>query len=422
MIKIPVKKTISEPRKTAPQLRKENEELRAELQKLQEGAFCYMCGKHKPKKNFYVSSDTAIRSGVSRVCKKCVYDIVHRRTETGEYQEPTKASVMTALEYLDRPFLNKVWDSSYFECHKPEELKPINNGKNRDIFSYYIKNIQSLSQYQGLRWKDSDIFKTNAIIGQMDAVMTTDEERRIEKRKASAREAQLEAADINRKRIIALIGYDPYEFYPDDNDKPFLYGSLSNQLDEETVNDGMKLRAVLEIIRSHNQLEKLNRAIDAIICDPATLLSDWNIADKYAGMKDKLIKSSNALAKDNGISVNFNNNKSKGANTLSGKIKELSEKHFEGANINTFDIETCRGMLQVAELSEEARHKQIGYDENIAQEIKDIKVGLIESLTREKEAAQESLRILLKENLELKDFLKEQGLINSEGKVIDNGI
>lgn len=415
------KKTTTEPRKTASEVRKENEELKAELEKLKNGAFCYMCGKHKPKTAFYLSSDTAIQSGVSRICKKCTYDIVHRKTEDGEYQEPTKASVMTALEYLDKPFLNKIWDASYFEYHKPEELKG-SNSKNRDIFAFYIKNIQSLSQYQGLRWKNSDIFKKNAIIGQMDSVMSTDEEQRIQKRKTSAKEAQLEAVEINRKRIISLIGYDPYEFYPDDNDKPFLYGSLSNQLDEETVADGMKLRAVLEIIRSHNQLEKINRAIDAIICDPSTLLTDWNVADKYAGMKDKLIKSSNALAKDNGISVNFNNNKSKGANTLSGKIKELSEQRFEGANINTFDIQTCKGMLQVAELSEEARHKQIGYDENIAQEIKDIKVNLVETLTREKEAAQESLRILLKENLDLKEFLREQGLIDSKGKVIDNGI
>lgn len=64
-------------------------------------------------------------------------------------------------------------------------------------------------------------------------------------------------------------------------------------------------------------------------------------------------------------------------------------------------------MRQVAELSEEARHKQIGYDDNIAQEIKDIKVELVEKLTKEKDAALESLRLLIVENMDLKATLAQ---------------
>lgn len=117
-------------------------------------------------------------------------------------------------------------------------------------------------------------------------------------------------------------------------------------------------------------------------------------------------------------SANFNNNKSKGANTLSGKIKELTEKNFSGVDINTFDIETCKGMQQVAELSEKARHAQIGFDENIAQEIKDIKVELVESLTKERDAAKETFRLLLDENNKMKRFLREKGLIDENNQVI----
>lgn len=410
---MPKQTTSIAPRKTPAQLRKENEELSLKIEKLENGGYCYMCDEHKEKKNFYMSSDTAVKSGISRICKKCAYRIAHRVDDEGNIQEPTKASIMSALEYLDKPFLNTIWDASYFESHKPDMPK---HGKT-DIWTAYITNI-AMPQYRAMRWKDSDIFKNSAILGKLDAALPTEEEKKLEAKKQSAREAQLEAAETNRKYIIAQIGYDPYEHYPDESDKPFLYGSLANQLDEETVNDGMKLRAVLEIIRSHNQIEKINRAIDAIICDPGTLLTDWNIADKYSGMKKKLSDVANALAKDNGISVNFNNNKSKGANTLSGKIKELTEKKYEGANINAFDIETCKGMRQVAELSEEARHKQIGYDENIAQEIKDIKVSLIEELTRERDAAIETQRKLFEENTNLKQFLMDRGLIDTKGKVI----
>ena len=66
-----------------------------------------MCGKHKPKSQFYKSSDPLIKSGITHICKKCAYNIACRVYETGEAQEPTKASVMMALEYIDKPFLRR---------------------------------------------------------------------------------------------------------------------------------------------------------------------------------------------------------------------------------------------------------------------------------------------------------------------------
>lgn len=75
-------------------------------------------------------------------------------------------------------------------------------------------------------------------------------------------------------------------------------------------------------------------------------------------------------------------------------------------------------MKQVALLSETARHNQIGFDENIAQEIKDIKVDLVESLTKERDAAKETSRLLLDENNKLKRFLREKGLIDENNQVI----
>lgn len=75
-------------------------------------------------------------------------------------------------------------------------------------------------------------------------------------------------------------------------------------------------------------------------------------------------------------------------------------------------------MKQVAEISEAARHKQIGYDEQIANEIKDIKVQLVEELTREKEKAVEMARKLLVENKDLKDYMIEIGIMNKDYELI----
>jgi len=77
-------------------------------------------------------------------------------------------------------------------------------------------------------------------------------------------------------------------------------------------------------------------------------------------------------------------------------------------------------MRQVAEISEAARHKQIGYDENIAQEIKDIKVELVEKLSKERDKAVEDARKLLMENKDLKDYLRNRGLVDENYRIIEN--
>ena len=166
------------------------------------------------------------------------------------------------------------------------------------------------------------------------------------------------------------------------------------------------------------QVEKINDAIDLNATDTTSVMQNSGVIKALSETVQKLIKTANELAKDNGISVNFNNNKSKGANTLTGKMKKLKEIGFRDAKINTFDIGSCEGMRQVAEISEAARHKQIGYDENIAQEMKDIKVELVEKLTRERDEALERSRLLLVENNDLKDFLKEKRLVNENMEVI----
>lgn len=412
VIAMPVKKEAFTPRKTPSQLRAENEELRAEIDKLKNGAYCYLCGEFKPKDRFYMSSDVNSKSGVTRICRKCALRLACPPDENGKLSEPTKATVMQALEYLDKPFLNKLWDSSYFEYHNPNSVKPKSN-----IWLAYIKNI-SMVNYRGMRWKDGDVFKNGASLGRLDMALSSDEEAKLEDHEKTSSEAIQENYAKNKADVISQVGYDPFELYPDERDKPFLYASLNSFIDDETKDDGMKMKAAIQIVKTYNQIEKLNDAIDKYVNDPSALATSAAVLDKYIAAVDKLVRSSATLAKDNGISVNYNNNKSKGANTLSGKVKLLSEIGFRDAQINTFDIETAEGMKQVAALSEQARRNQLGFDENIAQEIKDIKVELVETLTKERDAALESLRLLLVENMDLKRYMQEKGLMDERGGLI----
>ena len=101
-------------------------------------------------------------------------------------------------------------------------------------------------------------------------------------------------------------------------------------------------------------------------------------------------------------------------------MKELEQIGFRDAKINMYDIDYCRGMQQVAEISAKAQIDQIGFDENAIDEIQGIRRDLVESLTKERDKAVERTRVLLVENKDLKDFLREKGFIDEFGQVIES--
>lgn len=365
---------------------------------------CYCCGETKNRSKFYSSSDPFNSVGVTPYCKDCLERIARNyNPNTKQFGEVTKQSLMLALERVDSPYLENLWDSSYNEVHDPNLKKPKTN-----VWSSYIKNVR-MPQYNGLRWRDGDVFKDNS-------KQVFD----IEENELDKNSEQYLTYKKNKKAVIDFVGWDPFKNYPREDELPLLYAQLLTFLDDETKNDGQKLNAVIQIVKLFNQAEKINAAIDELQTDTKKIIANTGSVKTLREAASKAISDANALAKDNGISVNFNNNKSKGANTLSGKMKELTQIGLREAKINTYDINTCEGMRQVALINEECRHKQIGYDENIAQEIKDIKVELVERLTKERDEAVETARKLLLENKDLKDFLLSKGLVNEDYEVIED--
>ena len=101
-------------------------------------------------------------------------------------------------------------------------------------------------------------------------------------------------------------------------------------------------------------------------------------------------------------------------------MKELDQIGFRESKINMYDVEYCRGMQQVAEISAKAQVDQIGFDENVMDEIQGIRRELVETLQKERDKAVERARLLLVENKDLKAFLKDKGLIDEHGQVIED--
>ena len=350
---------------------------------------CYLCGKLKKRGDFYTSSDSKSNTGVTRVCIDCAKKIAHGSYDDGVTKEPTAESIREALSYVDAPWRYSIYQSAVQACQ----------GKSIDIWEEYL-HIYALTEGNKERFIDSE---------DLDPAATVNAE--------SGRDVAEEEYEFNRRDVVRMIGYDPFEYYPVEADKPQLYAQLISFIDDDTRNDGMKLGAVIQIVKKLNQVEKINNQIDLYVNDTKNVAKNMALIEKMSSSSQKLMQVANALAKDNGISANFNQNRSAGASTLSGKMKKLSEIGFRNAKINTFDIGTCEGMRQVAEISEAARHKRIGYDENIAAEIKDIKVEIVEKAVKEKDAAVERARKFMVENKDLKDYLKTKGLMDETGRL-----
>lgn len=373
---------------------------------LESGCRCAMCGilKDRNTDKFYLDTDPRLGGeSFSRICRECAKAIACRRDVNGEDHEPTKESVKLALFYLNKPFLESVWNSSIQEC---ENIA--NSQVKRNVFGAYIKNIQ-MPQYYGMGYLDSDMFK--------EKVIYQDE---LEKAKAEEMsEDVVEMFKINKRTVLRFLGYDPFENEPV-SEQPLLYAKLVGYFDESVKDDGLKLEAVIEIVQSFKDVKTINDAISQYKKQLGSNPSVISTIKSLAETKQKMINSALALAKDNGISENNNNRKSKGAGTLSGIIKELQEMNLNEAEVNTFDYETNIAIEDIMTRNHQNQLKQLNPDENDWEKEVVHQKELLFNLQRERDKAVEFSRLLKKENKDLKDFLQEKGLIDSVGRIIEN--
>ena len=111
------KKDSTPVKMTPTQMRKKIESLEQQVEVLKDKAYCYMCKKQKNKADFYVNTDPRVPDGISitPICKTCAKDLALRKDKNGEYHEPTKESIQLALYYLNKPFIESLYNSSIQE-------------------------------------------------------------------------------------------------------------------------------------------------------------------------------------------------------------------------------------------------------------------------------------------------------------------
>ena len=394
-----VKKTEQPVKLTAAQAREKVKELEEKIEKYDSTAFCLMCKKHKNREtHFYVNTDPMYgETTCTPICRECARKIALRVDKNGEEHEPTKESVILALKYLQKPFLNTVWNASV------QESENLIAGKvKHNAWSAYIKNIQMVN-YLGLTFFDSDFYK--------EKIVYDDEKTEVNIINEHLGQDVYEDCQKNKEDVKRLLNYDPFEQEAIE-DQPFLYSQLLGLLDssEDANDDMMRTSSAISIGRGFLQQSKIDDTV-------AKLMSDINNIEKNSATiktlqdsKSKITSIITNLAQDSCISLKYNKNAKKGENTWTGKLKKIKELNLREGEVNGFDMETCKAMSQVMDLSHSSILKMLSMDESewsdmIAEQRKTI-VKLQDDLNKYIEIS----RILLRENLDIKDYLSEHNI------------
>jgi hypothetical protein len=345
---------------------------------------CSCCGS-KDRTRFYMSvSEIHKYNGCFPVCKLCMNKVLDNYLAS---YEDNKYAFYLFCRKFDIYFSTGAFEGALKDAARD----------NGNIVGRYMKQINSFrtANKYGACFEESEEFLDRIIYeGKDDVVEDKPKSNSINKRKISD---WTEAEEKNKEDVFRILGYDPFE-NEQECDKPRMYTMLIDYLDENTQSDNFKIPIVIQIVTYFNQVERINKALANL----DTLNNIGEIA-KLTAAKSDIIKSTLSMAKDNGISVNHSNNKSKGAGTLSGIIKSLNDMNLKEANINLFDIETNEGMRQVADISNRSILDQLMLDENSYTEMINDQRALIIEHRERAEKFEEEARVLKAELNEIKN-------------------
>ena len=351
---------------------------------------CQHCGKVKKKSDFYSSTAPNCASQITDGCKQCAADIA-MPTVHGEKQQPTKKTVDDACYFLDKPMLDSLWDASLLEAANQATGKAKSN-----VWTSYIKNA-AMPQYYTYTYRQSDNYTGGMLSIESLAEDALPKDQEI-----------LEQFEKNKNDVLRLLGYLPFE-KEKLADQPFLYSQLIGFLDsDENGNDDMmRTSSIISIVRGFLQINQIDDMIADLVQDPRNAEKNLATVKALQEMKKNITMNVTKLAEQSCISLKNSKNSIRGENTWTGKLKKIKDLNLRNSEVNGFDIATCRGMQQVQEISDASIMKQLALDESEWSDMVAEMRVVNQSLRRERDQYKEINRILLRENLDLKDYLEE---------------
>ena len=112
---------------------------------------CCACEEYKPVSAYYKSKNPLHADGYLPMCSDCIKNNCYDDFKDDVDLEKFK----NVLRQVDRPFIAKVYEGAQNEYYKTYEGQEKPRGHRLRIIGYYMKNIQSLTQYRAMTWDDS---------------------------------------------------------------------------------------------------------------------------------------------------------------------------------------------------------------------------------------------------------------------------
>lgn len=361
--------------------------LKEEIEVYQSAGRCQVCGRFLPSRKFPALNDPRFVVKTAPICRDCLEKIFYRIGEDGVKHEPTKESLIEGLNLLNKPFLQDEYEKVSRQWAAQKRLS---------LPSMYLKNLALLKD--GHSFSDSDFFQTKpkVAIDENEATHSNDEE-------VLSTHQQILS---DREDVVRMIGYDPFveENY---SDQSFLYSQLLGILDssDDTSDDQMKIQSAISIVRSFLQVSKIDDSLAKLMQDSTTLKKNASDISKLQDSKGKIQAGITRLAAESCISLKNAKGGSRGDNTWTGKIKKCKDLGLRASENNGYDLKTCKGMIQCAEISSNAIIKALKLDESDYSDMLAQQREMLVKLEYQAMKAEEAVRILLRENLDLKDLL-----------------
>ena len=271
-----------------------------------------------------------------------------------------------------------------------------------NVWTSYIKNIQMIN-FVGETFKDSDFFQ--------EKITYPDEIKQEDLLNDHKGQDTYDSFEKNKSDVIRLLDYDPFEKELV-CDQPFLYAQLLSLLDssEEANEDMIRTSSAISIARGFLQASKIDDTVAGLMQDIGKLEKNSATIRSLQDSKKQIMSVIKDLASESCLSLKNSKHSIKGENTWTGKIRKIRDMNLRDGQINGFDIETCRGMQQVQEISDNSIMKQLQLDESEWSDMVAEMRQTIVDLRKELSAYKEINRILLTENIDLKDYMEEMGI------------
>ena len=128
---------------------------------------------------------------------------------------------------------------------------------------------------------------------------------------------------------------------------------------------------------------------------------DISLMTSYANMKEKLTSTATRIANENGFSEKTSSKSTQGANTLSNKMKEMSDANFTLSKVNIHDVNMSESFREIAQMNAKALIDEMGMTGDDYARLCAEQRTFLSELQKQNDDLEETNRLL---NIKIKDL------------------